>query len=1005
MIDFESMLEDMTLTDDQKAAIKCIDKDMEIIACAGAGKTKTVTLRIINLLAHGVSPANIVAITFTRKAAEELKSRIYAAGEEFLGSTTGFSEMYVGTIDSFCLKVLQDMVPEYNKFSVLDDVQSKIFIEKHNFKNDSVGLQGSVIDNAPNLNMYWGNPVNRLDKKITYYIELVSMLNQNAFSKEHVSNWSDDIKERLSKYNNALYENKLFDYSSLIRKMIELLDPDSEINDGEMNPIAAEIYDRVKYLTIDEYQDSNPSQEKLVELFNKYGDTNICIVGDADQTIYQFRGSDEKNILCFADKYGAEIFNLNQDFRSTEAVIDIADTVIKNNHIDDPDYKSMKRGKIEKSVLAYEDGDTVWKKFANYDEEATFIAERIVELKELDIPYSEMAVLFKNRKYLHYGTEKIDFQIVLTNKLRERDIPYVVEGMNALHITPEYNASIELFYYIRDYFCTLKKDPVDGVFKWEQKTDADFAIDQETSEDIFAYFEMNPEDEMSREEKARQNLVEAWEKVGEYYETPELISGLDEAIEYLKGLDFHHMNYGHEFNMQQIFQDFIGHLNVIKMENSEEAELVLYNLGKTSKVIADYEMLFFKDSPSFKLTQFFKHIDNVASGLYPQGIDDNAYIRTDAVKLMTIHQSKGLEFTAVFVPAMTKEIYNRDPFNKKANAVYGVVDAIDIMSNNRGSLWIPNYDVFGDSDEATRKLVYVAITRAKKYLYLTYSDIYGEDSQIASIYLLEAQQSDYLKEYDESVNYSADHLPPMSSDPIPMALNFSLLSNYYDCPYRFKLSNFYGFVQPFSEIQGYGKVLHEIMMHINRAWINGERPTVAELDKVAEDATYLPYANSDQINKAIQGAKKCAAAYVEQNEKDADKIVASEMEINIEMGHGVSVNGRIDLIKKVDADGSEKTAIVDYKSAGKDAEQCLNAEQLKIYAIGYENATGEKADYLEIYNLDHPDGSRNARDEVDQNMLDNVKAGILDAAENIRGNNLPKCKGDQCKNCYMKGLC
>ena len=124
----EELLE--LLTDDQRECVKQIKKNLEIVACAGAGKTKTITHRILNLIDHGVDPENIVAITFTKKAAAELKSRIYKLGQEKLGSTIGFSKMYIGTIDSFCLKMLQDYKDEYAKFSVLDDIQVNVFLER-----------------------------------------------------------------------------------------------------------------------------------------------------------------------------------------------------------------------------------------------------------------------------------------------------------------------------------------------------------------------------------------------------------------------------------------------------------------------------------------------------------------------------------------------------------------------------------------------------------------------------------------------------------------------------------------------------------------------------------------------------------------------------------------------------------------------------------------------------------------------------------------------------------
>ena len=119
------------LTEPQQQAVQEITHDLEIVACAGAGKTKTVTHRIIYMIANGVKPENIVAITFTRKAAAEMRGRIYDVGGKILGNTKGFADMYIGTIDAFCLKMLQEYDPEYAKFSVLDEVQTKIFLERY----------------------------------------------------------------------------------------------------------------------------------------------------------------------------------------------------------------------------------------------------------------------------------------------------------------------------------------------------------------------------------------------------------------------------------------------------------------------------------------------------------------------------------------------------------------------------------------------------------------------------------------------------------------------------------------------------------------------------------------------------------------------------------------------------------------------------------------------------------------------------------------------------------
>ena len=963
------------LTPRQRKAVETIDKDLEIIACAGAGKTKTITHRILNLIAHGVKPENIVAITFTRKAAAEMKGRIYKLGQELLGDTTGFAGMYIGTIDAFCLKMLQDHKDEYAKFSVLDEVQAKIFIERYERES---GFKDSAIDKAYNLNHLFDPDTRqysifeKYEKKISIYSGLMSILNGCWFDRQYRQRWSKELRDMLDAYNSCLREHKYFEFSGLIREMIEYLDPDSDSNGGEMSEFGRIVFDKVKYLTIDEYQDTNPSQEYLVKLFKKYAGAQLCVVGDADQTIYQFRGSDERNILDFKNAYGSELIKLKEDFRSTPAVIDIAASSIINGHIGEGDYERMIPGKINGSSLEYEEGDTVWEAFDDFDSEAEFITDRIKELRATGIPYKEMAILFRKRKEYYFGIEAEDFQKKMAMKLHEADIPYIIEGLNLLYITKEYAASRGIFDYLYE------------------KT----ARPYKKSDDEFEYGYVTRSDKKEKEESEQKKLYDLWLEA--YPDIEE--RGLKAAIRKLASLDLSKKKFGHECNMQQIYQDFIGELSILG-DTGDKAERILYNLGKFSKLIADYELLYFKESPLYKINRFRRHLNKVAEGLYPEGMEDNAYLQSDAVRIMTIHQSKGLEFTAVFVPALAQNVFPGTPFDSRGK-IYGPIDLIGADN------WVPNYEVYKGGLEDERKMFYVAVTRAKKYLFLTYGSNYGRVNEVRSVLLTEAIGSSYLKQYDAGDEYTALHLPEIEEVPIPITLNFSLLSNYFDCPYRFKLSNLYGFVQPYTSAQGYGRVLHEIMMHIHRAWINGERPDRAQIEKIAEDALYLPFASQPQIDNSLTGAKACARAYVEQNEKDADKIVASEMDINIEMGEGVSVNGRIDLVRKIDdRDGAEKTAIVDLKSAGKDAEQCLNAEQLKIYAIGYQEMTGEAADYLMIYNLDKPDGSGNKGDSVKESELVETRRRVLDAARCIRSSELPKTKSDKCSSCYVRGLC
>lgn len=356
------------LSEVQMEAVKTIDEDLEIIACAGAGKTGVVTRRIVNILVSKpeILPENIVAFTFTKRAAEELKSRIYDYGKAVLGHTRGFAHMYVGTIHGFCIKMLQENIPEFQKFNVMDEIHTKLFVERF---YEECGMQ--------DLDM-------RKYTETSLFVSVMGILNENWFEKDK---WDTKTQLAFEKYQNKLYEEKKFDYSLILREMIHQL---------ETNEKFAEIIrGKVKYLTVDEYQDTNPVQEKLIRMLKDFG-ANICVVGDDDQTIYQFRGSDTKNILTFKERYNIQKYLfLDTDYRSTKGIVDVARQVILYN--DNRLAKTMQSG----CLVQYDIGDIAYAEYKESEEEFDFIANRIVKLHSVGVPYSEMAVLLRKKNQFH----------------------------------------------------------------------------------------------------------------------------------------------------------------------------------------------------------------------------------------------------------------------------------------------------------------------------------------------------------------------------------------------------------------------------------------------------------------------------------------------------------------------------------------------------------------------------------------------------------------------------
>jgi len=888
------------LTADQRRAVETIDDNLEIIACAGAGKTGVVTRRIVMILKSRpeIRPENIVAFTFTEKAAVELKNRIYKYAHQELGNVQGLAHMYVGTIHGFCLKILQEYVQQFQKFSVLDEITTSIFIGRNNDEcgMTDLGLLG--------YKMY----------DVEFFIKVMNLINENSFDDRV---WPPKISSCMSKYQETFYKNKYFDFSLILKEMINQLETNEELRNIIKN--------KIKYLTVDEYQDINPIQERLIRLLFELG-CNLCVVGDDDQTIYQFRGSDVSNILHFEENYGIKPENkviLDKNFRCTSAVIDVAQTIIRlnSNRLD----KEMQSA----SSWKHDDGSVTYSEFGNTSEEYGFIAEQIESLHSVGIKYSDMAVLLRKSKS---GAE-------LSHILDTYDIPHIIDGVHELFMTNEIAASCAVFNFL------------------------DKTIDGE-------------------------QLKTLWNNVG----YPIDAISLDFAVSILELIDLAAIKGYSDFSIQQVFHDFIVNLGVREIEGNNNSEIILYNLGKFSQVIDDFEKINFSVAPKSRIHRFCFFLNGMAINSYAEGQLENTYIRPDAVNIMTVHKSKGLEFTAVFVPQLNRNYFPAGGHGGRT--IWSLVPKD----------CIPNAKRYEGTLEDERRLFYVAVTRAKKFLFLTRSpSSTSKNERTISQLLIGARQSKFIIRHNGNVNYSAMGIPPADTINAPVNLNFSILQDFFDCPYRFKLSFFYGFVQPIIPGLGYGTSMHEIVMNIHRRFIDGDPVEKAELSEIVADHFFLRYA-PPFIEKNMHGkAERSIQDYFDKEKNQFKNIQHAEIDIEIDLGDNIKVNGRIDLVKKADIEGNIKTFIVDFKTQHGDITECINAEQLKIYALGYKELCGEKADYMEVCNLDNGDYQR---ETITDRTFEEVACNIRDATEKIRSNKMErKCNKQKCSKCYLNYLC
>jgi DNA helicase-2/ATP-dependent DNA helicase PcrA len=233
-----------------------------------------------------------------------------------------------------------------------------------------------------------------------------------------------------------------------------------------------------------------------------------------------------------------------------------------------------------------------------------------------------------------------------------------------------------------------------------------------------------------------------------------------------------------------------------------------------------------------------------------------------------------------------------------------------------------------------------------------------------------------------------------------VALSFSDLKYFFECSYQFKLRILYGFNEPIHEALGYGKSLHDCLHEVHSRAIRGEVPKIAEVARLVDTHLHTPYAYPALRDKLEESARRIVADYLRDNKELFDKIEFSEKGIEINLGDGITVNGRIDLVRRID---TGETTIVDLKSNDRAQAENVTETQLHIYALGYQELTGRRADFVEIYDLD---GRKRKPRSVDDDFIEDVKKDMRSAADALRRGRFNKKPSDKkCSSCGYRRMC
>ena len=370
------------LNEQQRKAAETLEGPVLILAGAGSGKTRALTYRIANLIDHGVAPWNILAITFTNKAAKEMRERVSALVSH------GADEIWVSTFHSMCARILRRDIEKLGytrSFTIYDD-DDQTSVLKELFK--TLGIDEKTLS-LREVKSKISDAKNRLLGPDDWFME-----SAKDFRSQQIHDLYGGYERKL-KHANAL------DFDDLLVKTLELF--------ADHPPVLQSYRDKFRYVHVDEYQDTNFAQYSLVKLLTQ-NSRNICVVGDDDQSIYGWRGADIRNILDFEKDYpDAVVIKLEQNYRSTANILDAANQVIAHNE-----------GRMEKALWTEMDAGDPIRVFCAGDErdEAAWICDRMQQLKRSGRDFGDMAVLYRSNAQSR----------VLEDMMVRAGIPYRIYG-------------------------------------------------------------------------------------------------------------------------------------------------------------------------------------------------------------------------------------------------------------------------------------------------------------------------------------------------------------------------------------------------------------------------------------------------------------------------------------------------------------------------------------------------------------------------------------------------
>jgi ATP-dependent DNA helicase UvrD/PcrA len=1035
MPDIEKLLLEK-LTKEQADAVKSTKRRVLVVAGAGSGKTEVMARRIAWWIGvNGVSKDQVVAFTFTERAAEEMKFRIRGWLEKITpaGEEVSLGGMYIGTIHGYCLAKIREHWPnDYHNFDILDESARTAFILRG--FNGLLGLQAlrqalnigqyATIDaftqaydqlhehNLFNVMLPEGDPPIELGQVEAEWCKQASLITPVGDSVE-----AKAFGVSAARYYAYLRCRRFLDFSTSQGEFIRRLESDQSILDS--------IASKQIHLVVDEVQDINPVQRKLMELL--VGDAGrLIVVGDHRQSIYGFRGAKVEIIGELWEAFNAaldsEVIDLKENFRSTPRVIDLAnrwsETIGRVRSMETP---AMKHG--NSSRLDHHRSHLALIGFEEREQEAHWIADAI---RILAPPEDSNGAQHDKRSGGTRGLTLSDIAILVRSSTDVRTYMQILESAGIPSIVragPDLFSQPEVMLFVACLAMTGGQEEFIGN-KFSSKSmprriESVLHTTPEVETTYHAAADTIRRAGLSFGHTTEQRLLAAAKYICARINDGQVITAGQANIFRTRKL--------REFitsrrELRRVFPQQLFHMLLSEAEveawdtDKGRGQTALFHLGALSSLITGLE------TPGWTSARDYKW---QIIGLCQYGAEEGRaesqplLVQPDAVNISTIHGVKGLEYAAVFLADVCAQRFpsgfaSREP---KLPLDGPIVEEIDVpgLADN-------------ENKDAERRLMYVAVTRAERFLFISHSG---------------SRTSKFIKELKGMV-YESGGLVTSDSELLlkellyspkehlrdyRLSTSFSDLRYYLECPHDFYLRKVIGFAPTIDQAFGYGRGVHNLMRAIHaepKKWAelaDNRTALESELQKLIDSGLfYLRYTTGDPARNMRDKGLRIAADYVERYAKDELSKLNFEPEKEFETlieyedsEGGALISGAIDVIR---GDDPPRVTLIDFKSGDPDSDkhQQLDEEEMQLQVALYAIAAKKELEFQpELGLVRYLDASDKSKSELavplDQKALEAAKKTVSTTAANIRdrkfdiGPSEKKGGAHRCKECDFLGIC